>query len=144
MIRFVTGYIKILHAALIAYICNKICTANPKITLQLLFVELGMTVVSIVFGRKHFFDVFQIMFSLNLTYALIPNNYSFVSGFYFLKIIFIYNTFGEAIEDLFAVTHNILTTFLKYIFSILRFTIIQYLFLGLVMLCYKIVTLYDK
>jgi len=144
MIRFITAYIKIAHAALIAYICQSICTPNPRISLELLFIELGMTVVSIVFGRKHFLDVFQIIFSLNLTYALIPNNYSFITGFYFLKIIFIYNTLGEAIDDLFAVTHNILSTFLKFVFSILRFTIIQYLFLGLVLLCYKIVSLYDK
>ena len=144
MIRYFTSYVKIIHVALIAYICLKICKTNPKITLELFFLELGLTVVNIVFGKKHFLDIFQLMFSLNLTYALIPNNYSFVAGFYFLKIVFIYNSLGEAIEGLFAVTHNILTRFLKFFFNILRYTLIEYLFLGLVILCYKIVTFYDK
>lgn len=82
--------------------------------------------------------------SLNLTYALIPNNYSFVTGLYFLKIIFVHNCFGEAIEDLLESASNLLTRILKFVLSILRYTVVEYLFLGLVMLAYKVCTLGDK
>lgn len=50
--------------------------------------------LNILISRRHFLDIFQIVLSLNLTYALIPNNYSFITGLYFFKIIFVYNSFG--------------------------------------------------
>ncbi len=82
--------------------------------------------------------------TLNLSYALIPNNYPFISGLYFFKIVFIYNALGEVLDDLFQSPQISLTLFLKCFVGIVRFTLVEYLFLGLVMLGYKIFTLGDQ
>ena len=50
---------------------------------------------------------------------------------------------GEVIEDLFASTGNNFTRLLKIFISVLRYTIVEYLFLGLVLLGYKVWTLND-
>jgi hypothetical protein len=67
-----------------------------------------------------------------------------VTGLFFFKIIFVFNAFGEAIEDLFESASNSLTRIMKFVVSILRYTLAEYLFLGLIMLGYKIFTLGDK
>ncbi len=103
-----------------------------------------MTLLNILISKKHFLDIFQIVLSLNLTYALIPNNYSFITGLYFLKIIFVYNSFGEAIDTLLESANNSLTRIFKFTLSILRYTLVEFLFLGVMMLAYKIYTLGDK
>lgn len=144
MFNILTAFIKIIHVSLISYLCLLICTPNPKIPYRLFYYELALTLLNILTTKKHFFDIFQIILTLNLTYALIPNNYPFVSGLYFLKIIFVYNALGDVVDHLFSSTHNSLTRILKYIISIIRFTLVEYLFLGLVMLGYKIFTLGDK
>lgn len=143
MLSILTAYIKLIHIALISYICFQICTPDPEISLQLFFLELALTVVNILITKQHFLDVLQIVLTLNLSYSFFPNNYTFITGFYFLKIIFVYNAFGEAVDDLFASASNSLTRILKFVVSILRYTLVEYLYLGLIMLGYKIFTLGD-
>jgi len=106
--------------------------------------DLSLSILNILIGRKHSMDIFQVILSLTLTYTFIPNNYTFLSGLYFLKIIFVYNALGEAVEDLFATINHSLGRLLKLLLSIFRFTLVEYLFLGLVMLGYKLFTLGDK
>jgi len=105
--------------------------------------EIGFTILSLLISRKHFFDVLQVVISLFLTYSLIPNNYSFLVGLFFFKIIYVANVLGEVLEDLFATTGNNFTRLLKILISLLRYTIVEYLFLGLVLLGYKMWTLND-
>lgn len=80
--------------------------------------------VNILVTKQHFLDVIQIVLTLNLSYSFFPNNYTFITGVYFLKIIFVYNAFGEAVEDLFASANNSLTRILKFVVSILRYTLV--------------------
>ena len=144
MFKYLASYIKLLHIGLISYICLEICDPIPRLPLEFFLLEIGFTLVNILITKKHFLDIFQIILSLNLTYALIPNNYSFIAGLFFFKIIFVFNAFGQAIDDLFLSTSNYLTRIFKFIASIARYTLVEYLFLGLVMLGYKIFTLGDK
>lgn len=143
MLNILTAYIKLFHIGLISYICFQICTPEPEISLEVFFLELGLTVVNILVTKQHFLDVIQIVLTLNLSYSFFPNNYTFITGVYFLKIIFVYNAFGEAVEDLFASANNSLTRILKFVVSIMRYTLVEYLYLGLVMFGYKIFTLGD-
>lgn len=143
MLGILASYLKLSHIALIGYICHKICTPIPRLPYEVFFVELGLTLINILVSKRHFLDVFQIVLSLNLTYSLIPNNYSFITGLYFLKIIFVHNSFGEAIDTLLETANNSLTRILKFVLIILRYTLVEFLFLGVVMLAYKVFTLGD-
>lgn len=143
MLGILASYLKLSHIALIGYICHQICTPIPRLPYEVFFVELGLTLINILVSKRHFLDVFQIVLSLNLTYSLIPNNYSFITGLYFLKIIFVHNSFGEAIDTLLETANNSLTRIFKFVLIILRYTLVEFLFLGVVMLAYKVFTLGD-
>ena len=92
MFKYLASYIKLLHIGLISYICLEICDPIPRLPIEFFLIEIGLTVINILITKKHFLDIFQIILSLNLTYALIPNNYSFIAGLFFFKIIFVYNS----------------------------------------------------
>jgi hypothetical protein len=64
-------------------------------------------------------------------------------GVFFFKIIYVANSLGEVVEDLFASTGNNITKLLKIVINLLRYTVVEYLFLGLVLLAYKLWTLND-
>lgn len=144
MLAILTSYIKILHSILITYICLQICTPLPRLPLHIFLIELAFSFLSIIITKKHFLDVIQVVLTLNLTYALIPNNYPFIAGLYFFKIIYVFNSLGEAFETLLHTVANPLTKLLKFVLSVARYTLVEYLFLGLVMLGYKVCTLNDK
>jgi hypothetical protein len=144
MSKILASYIKIAHVVLITHICTLICDPDPKVAFNIFLLDLGLSILNIIVGRKHYLDIYQVILSLSLTYTFIPNNYTFLSGLYFLKIIFVYNSLGEVVEDLFAEVNHSLGRLLKLILSLLRFTLVEYLFLGLVMLGYKLFTLGDK
>ena len=143
MLKLIASAIKFAHTLLITYLCVQICTQKSKIQPQIILLEIGFTSLSLLISRKHFFDVLQVVISLFLTYSLIPNNYNFLVGLFFFKIIYVANVMGEVIEDLFASTGNNFTRLLKIFISVLRYTIVEYLFLGLVLLGYKVWTLND-
>ena len=50
---------------------------------------------------------------------------------------------GEAIDDLFSETGNSLTKITKIVLNLFRYTLAEYLFLGLVLLAYKLWTMND-
>jgi hypothetical protein len=124
MLKLLASYIKIAHVVLIAHICTLICDPSPKVALNIFLLDLGLSVISILISQKHHLDVFQVLLSLTLTYTFIPNNYTFLSGLYFLKIIFVYNALGEAVEDLFATINHSLGRLLKILLTIFRFTVV--------------------
>lgn len=94
MLRILSAYIKIVHVLLVAYICVLTCDETPHVPLNLLLLEIGMTVIGILITKHHFLDISQIILSLTLTYSLIPNNYTFLTGLFFFKIIYVYNALG--------------------------------------------------
>lgn len=143
MLNLLIAYFKVFHVGLISYICFLICSPQPKVSLHLLLMELSATVVGILISKKHFLDVLQLGLSLNLSYALVPNNYPYVAGLFFFKIIFVFNSLGEAIEEGWEGASNSVTRVVKFTVSILRYTLVEYLFLGVVMLGYKLFTLGD-
>lgn len=143
ILDILASYLKIVHVIVISTICIELSSPSPNIHTEKFILELGLTIISILIGKKHFLDVFQIIFSLNLSYTLIPNNYSFLAGLFFFKIIYVFNVLGEAHEALFSSPSNILWKYLSYIFAIVRLSITQYLFLGLMILGYKLFTFGD-
>jgi hypothetical protein len=143
MLRILTAFLKLVHAVLITRICMQLSAATPILGLQVIATELGFSIVSIFITRKHRFDVLQIAISLCLSYTLIPNRYSFLSGLFFFKIVYIFNALGEAIEDLLSAPGNNLTRMLKILLSLFRYTLVEYLFLGLCLLAYKVYTMGD-
>jgi hypothetical protein len=143
MLKVFTSFFKLAHAFLITYICIKICNQTPQLSPHTVLLELAFTILSIFITKKHFLDVLQIVISLFLTYALIPSNYSFLVGLFFFKIIYVYNALGEAIEDIFSAPGNNVTRLLQIIVRLFRYTLVEYLFLGLILLGYKIWTIKD-
>lgn len=142
MLHIITSIVKLAHVAVITHICMQLCSSS-FLCLESIAIELGLTVVSILVTKKHKLDLLQIAFSLFLTYTLIPNKYSFLSGIFFFKIIYVFNAMGEAIDDLFCSTGNSLTRIIKILLNLFRYTLAEYLFLGLVLLAYKLYTLGD-
>lgn len=143
MLRLISSAIKLAHTLLITHLCVNICSQSSKLCLQTVLLQLGFSTISLFISRKHFLDVLQVVISLFLAYSLIPNNYSFLVGLFFFKIVYVSNSLGEVVEDLFASTRNKITKLLKILVSLLRYTLVQYLFLGLVLLGYKLWTLND-
>ena len=124
MFRILTAFIKLAHATLISLICIHLLSTTPRICLQSIAIELGFSFISIFITKKHKFDVLQIAISLFLTYTLIPNNYSFLSGLFFFKIIYVFNALGEAIDDLFSAPGNKIMKMLKIVVMISRYTLV--------------------
>ena len=143
MFSILTAIVKLAHAALITCICVQLSSSNPILCLQTIALELGFTLVSIFITKNHKFDLLQIAISLFLSYTLIPNKYSFLSGLFFFKIIYVFNAMGEALDDLFSAPGNSLTRILKVLLNLFRYTLAEYLFLGLVLLAYKVYTMGD-
>ena len=143
VLNYLTAIIKLAHAAVITCICMQLSSSNPILCLQTIALELGFTAVSIFITKKHKFDLLQIAISLFLSYTLIPNKYSFLSGLFFFKIIYVFNAMGEAIDDLLSAPGNSLTRITKILLNLFRYTLAEYLFLGLVLLAYKVWTIGD-
>lgn len=143
VLRAIGSFIKLTHVFLIGYLCKQLTETTPRICLHTVAVELGFTLLAIFISKKHQFDFIQIPISLFLTYTLIPNNYSFLAGLFFFKIIYVFNAVGEVIDDLFSAPGNNFMRLGKISLSILRYTVVEYLFLGLVLLAYKLWTRND-
>ena len=94
MYLLVLAFFKLAHVALITHICMQLSSSTPILCLQVIAMELAFTVVSILVTRKHKFDLLQIAISLFLSYTLIPNKYSFLSGLFFFKIVYVFNALG--------------------------------------------------
>ena len=124
MLKLISSAIKFAHALLITYLCVQICSQKSRLCLQTILLEIGFTFISLFISRKHFLDILQLVISLFLSYSLIPNNYSFLVGVFFFKIIYVANALGEVVDDLFASTGNNLTKLLKIVISLLRYTIV--------------------
>lgn len=67
-----------------------------------------------------------------------------MAGIFFFKLVYVFNILGEIIDDLFNAPGNNLTRITKIALSILRYTLVEYLFLGLVILAYKLWTIGDS
>jgi len=143
VLKVLASFLKLAHVTIITGICAQLSATTPVLCLETIGLEIGFTILSIIISRKHRFDILQLAISLCLSYTLIPNNYSFFSGLFFLKIIYVFNAMGEAIDDLFSVPGNSLTRLLKILLSLFRYTLTEYLFLGLSLLGYKLWTLGD-
>lgn len=143
LLKMLSSFIKLAHTIVISYICKQLTETTPRVCMHVIALELGFTIVGILITKKHRFDLLQIAISLFLTYTLIPNNYSFLAGLFFCKIIYVFNALGEAVDDLFSAPGNLLTRFWKIVLSILRYTLVEYLFLGLVLVGYKLWTIKD-
>lgn len=140
ILKFLASIIKLFHVFVITVFCKKLTEKTPGICAQGIMVELGLTFVSIIISKKHRFDVLQLPLSLFLSYQLLPNNYVFMAGIFFFKLVYIFNILGEVIDDLFSAPGNNLTRISKITLSIIRYTLVEYLFLGLVILGYKLWT----
>ena len=117
IIDVLASYVKIAHIFVIVSICQQICTPYPHINTFTFTLELGLTIIGILLSKKHFLDHYQIIFSLNLSYTLIPNNYSFLAGLYFLKIIYVCNVMGEAHASLFDGASTNISKLIGYLFN---------------------------
>lgn len=144
VLDIVGGYVKLAQVGVVVWICRLLCQEAHQLDLQLICLEVGLTILTLLVSRKHFLDVWQLLLTCALSYALIPNNYAFLTGFYFFKIAFVYNLLGEAIEDIFPNATTLPAQITSILLRIGRLTIVEYLFLGVGMLGYKLYTLGDK
>lgn len=135
----VKNLLRIVHSIIIVGLIIKIIT-HEMCTPLLFGVEVGLTLVRAVAERRIMSrnTRVQIVASMVLGYMLFPNKARLLSWIFLVKGIEVHQALKKFRKEFFGALPSL--KYIAFVFDIIRFTISEYIFLGIVLMLYKFTT----
>lgn len=133
-----TNTLRVVHSVLIALICSNIASGYIC-SIVLVLAEAALTIARAVIEHGLFSrnTRFQILATLVLGYSLFPNKAHFISWAFFFKGIEVHKSLKKVRLSCFLFRGDELGKYLAFAFDVIRFSVNQFLFFGLVHVVYK-------
>ena len=145
MIQSILAYVQVFHVGIILFLTLQLYKyPNNLLDVYFCIAEIALTLIDVLMIQKSF-NMIPVLISCTLFSSYLPPDMRWVVVLFLAKILYANEILSDAKKILLSGDNCSLCQLGGIVYNFVRFTIVEYMFLGIVIIAYKFVVLYlDK